>query len=445
MQINTADHLTENYSEISDSEPQNPRQDTNSFSKKIAVILALVMMIGLLAISILFLMINPSSELLSTESENIKFVSLLSETQNYSNQLRFNGLVIPYPEGWIPILGQSQKGYNSVIYLATSAEEASYLSNCVLLDTCEEYSVKLLGLGSMGISRYGRSNDVSSEVLIAERQPDLNINELQKIGMPDKTTWSGYTNEEQSEHTMVITSSEVATGSAYYLMTSSTTQASKKYLQEFIVGLDKLQVTPQSDYQPESLNPKIAYNLDIKSSYITEDTFAFTNIMQTFLAPKGIASNYDYFLYKGYTDVYTNPPTQGEFARTGLLNSTYYLLTDNDQLEDQTFKTPQFNITVKKHENPNLGMYLADRKFCMADSDCNYRPDTCTMGAYNAFTQVNRIFGCGPSSYEGFSKEENEKFFYCLHGADITYDDIKCINSSCKLINPAGSCATEKP
>lgn len=357
-------------------------------------------------------------------------------TQNTfaSNQLVTASLILTYPDNWIPIFATPQEG-QSLVYFATSQEEADDLNRCVSQGTCNNFRFKLEDFSNTAVWQ-----GYSIENFIKQVKPEIQIDKLQKTTFNGRKAWKGYVDDKQLTYQLVIDSS-YQQSKTFITIKATANENGKEMMNQYLAQLPSVVVTRLKNMQASDLTNKKAYILEISSSLSSHDYSLVSFILDSLLAPKNSTENYTYLLYTDTTNSTENTPGGPNYPKDNYLNNTYYLLTDNNQLQPGVYGTSQINIKLSNPSLDNFVSYLADPKYCQQDADCKYRSNFCTIGAYNSYHQFYSPWGCGPANYEGLGNgEELISSLSCQKEVKINYDRIQCINNSCQIINPQPIC-----
>lgn len=153
-------------------------------------------------------------------------------------------------------------------------------------------------------------------------------------------------------------------------------------------------------------------------------------VLPSLLGNKLSESNFHYLLFID-TSTQKYPDTS--------LTGSFYMLTDNVNLQTGVYSTPQIKIDIKQPQITNMNKFLSDKKYCETDNDCINTLNFCTRGAYNKYHMYISPWGCGPTEYDGLgnSMEINDQL-KC--STDLKFDSIKCINNLCVGENPQAVC-----
>ena len=119
-----------------------------------------------------------------------------------------------------------------------------------------------------------------------------------------------------------------------------------------------------------------------------------------------------------------------------VLNGKYYFLS-KDGIKEGIYETEDVQITVSDPPHPNIEKYLINQKYCQQDSDCEYRTNFCTIGAFNKYHPYVSVWGCGPAEYEDLDGNEIEvkKRLECSGQIGVSYDSVNCVDNLCQVVN----------
>lgn len=354
-------------------------------------------------------------------------------TTTKPSQIRLGGLLLSFPEQWTPIFASPNDG-KSVIYFATSDQEAKTLSSCATGAICKSYSLKLEDFTNSAVWQNSTIEDFIKQV-----KPELKLNKLTKTKIDGHDAWSGYVDSDKVTYQLVIdTSTELQKSIASVIATTSNKESG--VLEAYVTKVPAIKVLGFQQTKQNELSTKIGYAIELESSLNTEDNQLINSIVDSFLAPKGSTYAYQYFLYTESvkkTDGSAGGPT---YPQSNPLNYKYLLLTNNNQLKPGVYGTSQVKIILSQSQTKDLGSYLADPKYCQQDSDCQYRANFCTIGAYNAYHQFAGPWGCGPADLEGLGNSNELATNMSCQDVGMKYDELKCVSNSCKAINPKAVC-----
>jgi len=351
-----------------------------------------------------------------------------------SNQIRIGGLKLTHPDDWIPIFAAPNEDKN-VIFFAKTEQEAQALASCASTRSCSNYSLKL-----EGFANYAVGQNSTIEDFIKQFKPDIRLDSLQKTTVGGRDAWLGYTDSQKTRHQFVGVTS-TAQLKSFMAITASTTDVASGMLEEYIAKLPTIKVSEYKSVNPNQLTVKKGFIIEITSSLNTQDSSLVGFILDSLLAPKNSMTNYRYFLYTESTKSSGSSIGQPNYPKDNYLNSKYFLLTDNDQLNDGVYGTTQVQIKLSTPSIKNLGLYLADPKYCQQDSDCQYRSNFCTIGAFNSYHQFITPWGCGPGDFENLGNSlELSTSLGCQKDVEVKYDSLKCVNNSCQTVNAKAVC-----
>ena len=386
-----------------------------------------------------FYYLNYKNRLVSQENNSIKSPStnpidtapLVSSTIMKSNQIRVGGLQLTYPDSWVPIFAVPSDGKN-VIYFARSENEAQKLANCASQNSCSNYSLKLEDFANYAIWQNSTTEDFIKQV-----RSDIQLGSLQKTTIGGRVAWVGYIDSQKTKYQTVIETS-TSQSKSFTAITASTTNPNSEAIDEYVTKLSKIKVGDYKAQNAKELTNKKGFALEFTSSLDPKesDTSLLTFILDSLLAPKNSSKSYTYLLYTASTKTADGSVGGPNYPTTNYFNNKYYLLTDNDQLVDGVYGTPQIQIKLSTSNTKDLGLYLADPKYCTQDSDCQYRANFCSIGAYNPYHQYSTPWGCGMPDYEnlGYQETVREKAG-CQSDFDVKYDSLKCVSNSCQTVN----------
>ena len=269
---------------------------------------------------------------------------------------------------------------------------------------------------------------------------DIQLGSLKKTTIGGREAWLGYTDSQKTKHQAVIVTS-TSQSRSFVAITASTTDASSEMIGEYVAKLSTIKVSEYKSVKPSELATKKGFIIDLTSTLNIQDSELVNFVLDSLLATTNSTKNYSYLLYTEST-ISTGSNIGGpSYPKNNYLNSKYYLLTDNDQLVDGTYGTSQVQIKLSTSPTINLGLYLADTKYCQQDSDCQYRANFCTIGAFNPYHQFTTPWGCGPGDFEGLGdSEEILTRLGCKTDFEVKYDSLKCINNSCQIVNAKAVC-----
>ncbi len=351
-----------------------------------------------------------------------------------SNQIRKCGLQLTYPDVWTPIFAALNNGKNA-IFFAKTAQEAQTLAGCALAGSCNDYSLEL----EVDCTTVWQNSTV--EDFIKQAMPDIQLSNLQKTTINGRDAWLGYTNSQKTKHQAVIVTSAAQPGNLVAI-TASATNVTSGMIEEYIARLLTAKVSESKAVEQSELMIKKGFIIELTSSLNTQDFNLINFIIDNLLAPKNSTSNYNYFLYADSMKSSDSGPGGPSYPKDNYLNGKYYLLTDNDQLSDGMYGTSQVQIKLSTPSSPeNLGLYLADPKYCQQDTDCLYRANFCTIGAFNSYHQFIVPWGCGTGDFEGLgNSEELRASLGCQTDVEVKFDSLKCISNRCQVINARAVC-----
>lgn len=349
-----------------------------------------------------------------------------------SNQIRIFGMIFTYPEQWIPIFA-NQNDSKNVVYLAKNQQEAQSLISCAAQNSCSNYSLKLEDFGNAAV---WQSHTI--EAFIKEVRPDIQISSLQKTTVGGREAWVGYTDANKLTHQAVIST---GTPQAKSFVAIKATATDKQMMEDYVALLPALIVNDYKDTKPKEISLKKGFAIELTSSLTTEDYFLLSFILDSLLAPQNSKQSYHYSLYN---EAKSNPGSNvagPNNPKGNFLNGKYYLLTNNNQLKDGVYGTPQVQIKLSTSNVNNLGSYLADPKYCQQDSDCQYRSNFCSIDAFNAYHQFYTPWGCGAPDYGSLGNYTDlQAKLNCQSDIDVKYDSLKCVNNSCQAVNAKPVC-----
>ena len=341
---------------------------------------------------------------------------------------------LTYPENWIPIFAAPNNGKN-LIYFAKTGQEAQSLTNCAAQGSCNSYSLKLEDFANYAVWQNSTIEDFIKQV-----RSDIQLSSLQKTTIEGREAWFGYTDGQKTKHQAVIVTS-TSQSKSFVAITASTADSAGGILEEYIAKLSTIRVSDYKSVKPNELVTKKGFAIEITSSLSTQDSGLVGFVLDSLLAPKNSTKNYNYLLYTESAKSAGSSIGGPSYPKDNYLNSKYYLLTDNDQLLDGTYGTSQVQIKLSTSATKNLGLYLADPKYCSQDNDCQYRSNFCTIGAFNPYHQFSTPWGCGPGDFEGLgNSEELRTSLGCQTEVEVKYDSLKCISNSCQAVNAKAVC-----
>lgn len=351
-----------------------------------------------------------------------------------SNQIRIGGLQLTYPESWIPIFATPNNGKN-VVYFAKTEQEAQLLTSCAGQGSCSSYPLKLEDFGNYAVWQNSTVEDFIKQV-----KSDIQLSSLQKTTIGGREAWLGYTDGQKTKHQAVIVTS-TSQSKSFVAITASTTNSAGGMLEEYIAKLPTTKVSDYKSVKPNELIMKKGFVIELVSSLSTQDSGLVGFVLESLLAPKNSTRNYSYLLYTESAKNAGSSIGGASYPKDNYLNNKYYLLTDNDQLVDGTYGTSQVQIRLATPATRNLGLYLADSKYCSQDSDCQYRSNFCTIGAFNPYHQFMTPWGCGPGDFEDLgNSEELRTSLGCQKDVEVIFDSLKCISNSCQAVNAKAVC-----
>ncbi len=348
------------------------------------------------------------------------------------NQIRIGGLQLTYPDEWIPIFAAPNDRKN-VIYFAKTEQEAQTLADCASAGSCSNYSLKLEDFANYTVWQNSTVEDFIKQV-----RADIQLSSLQKTTIGGRDAWLGYTNSQKTRHQSVIVTS-TAQLKSFVTITASTTNVASGMLEEYIAKLPTVKVDENKSVNPNELTVKKGFVVEMTSSLNTQDLSLVNFILDSLLTPKNSTTNYSYFLYTESVKNTDSSIGGPNYPKDNYLNSKYFLLTDNNQLNDGVYGTAQ--VQIKLSTTKNLGLYLADPKYCQQDTDCQYRANFCTIGAFNSYHQFLIPVGCGLGYFEGLgNSEELRTSLGCQTEVEVKYDSLKCASNSCQTVNAKAVC-----
>lgn len=352
-----------------------------------------------------------------------------------SNQIVTGGIKLTYPDEWIPIFAVPKEGKNQ-IYFAKTEAEAQSLAICAS-SGCSSYGLKLEDFANYAVWQNSTIEDFIKQV-----KPDIQISNLQKTTIGNRETWLGYTDSQKTKHQLIINTSTDQSKS-FTAIIASTTNPSNGMLEAYIAKLPAIKVNNIQPIEAKDFTLKNGLVIELTSSFDPQESESglLTFILESLLAPKNSVKNYHYSLYTESTKSTENSIGGPNYPQGNFLNGKYYLLTDNDQLADGSYGTPQIQINVSTPTRQNLGLYLANPKYCQQDGDCQYRANFCTIGAYNPYHQYATPWGCGMPTYENLGEQETvREQSGCQSDFDVKYDSLDCVSNSCQIVNPKPVC-----
>lgn len=368
---------------------------------------------------------QPISEPIPTDSKTIN-----------SKHIVLGGIILNYPDEWIVIFASPAEG-KRYLYFAKDEQEVQALSGCAATD-CTGYSLRL-----EDITDYAVWQNTTMEDFIKQVKKDIPFDRLQKTTIAGRDSWLGYIDEKKTKYQALIDTSS-ASSKTLTVITTSTTNSDNGLLKKYVSLLPSMiKIKENKSLNPKEIVPQKGYTVELTSSLPTNDFWVLSFILQSLLAPENNTKNYQYFLYTETGVNSQNGMSGPTYPGGNFLNAKYYLLTDNDRLTAGTYGTSQVQIKLAALETANFGQFLADPKYCHQDSDCAYRANFCTIGAFNPYHQFFAPWGCGPADLEdlGNTMELQEKLG-CGYGVDVEakYDSIRCVNNSCQMINAKPVC-----
>jgi len=350
------------------------------------------------------------------------------------NQIRIGGVQLTYPDGWIPIFAASNNSKN-VIFFAKTEQEARALASCASVGSCSSYSLKLEDFANYAV---WQNSTVKS--FIKQVRSDIQLSSLQETTIGGREAWLGYTDSQKTRHQAVITTS-TSQSKSFVAITASTTNVASGMLEEYIAKLATVKASEYKSVKPSELTVKKGFVVELASSLNTQDSSLVSSILDSLLSPKNSMTNYNYFLYTESTKESGSSIGKPNYPKDNYLNGKYYLLTDNNQLNDGLYGTAQVQIKLSTPSTKNLGLYLTDQKYCQQDTDCQYRTNFCTIGAFNPYHQFTTPWGCGPVDFEGLgNSEELRTSLSCQTDVEVKYDSLKCVSNSCQTVNAKAVC-----
>lgn len=373
-----------------------------------------------------------NSQLSENENTNQAAMPEISTSTNPS-QIRLGGLQLSFPEQWTPIFASPNDG-KSVIYFASSEQEVKNLSSCATGATCKSYSLKLEDFTNSAVWQNSTIEDFINQV-----KPELKLDKLSKTKIDGHVAWLGYPDNTKTSYQLIIDTSTAQQKSIASVI-ATTSNKESGILEDYVSQVPLIKVLGFQQSKQNELSTKIGYVLELESSLNTEDNQLINSIIDSYLAPKNSTTAFQYFLYTESdkkTDGSAGGPT---YPQGNPLNYKYYLLTNNNQLKPGVYGTSQIKITLSQPQKSDLGNYLADPKYCQQDTDCQYRANFCTIGAYNPYHQFAGPWGCGPADLEGLGNSNELATNMSCQDVGMKYDELKCVNNSCKAINPKAVC-----
>ncbi len=360
---------------------------------------------------------------------------LVSRETDYT-QIRIGRLQLTYPESWIPIFTAWDKEKN-IVYFAKTKSEALTLANCATTNSCSSYSLKLEDLNTYSVWKNSTVEDY-----IKNDRANIQLDMLQKTTIGGHEAWVGYIDSQKTRYQVFIDTS-TSQSKSFTAITASTTNPNHEFIDEFVRQLSKVKVGDYKEQNAKDLANKKGFTIELSSTLDPKgsSTSLLTFILDSLLAPTNSSRNYTYQLYTASTKPADGSVGRLNYPTTNYLNSRYYLLTDNDQLVDGVYGTSQIQIKLSTSNTTDLGLYLADPKYCTQDSDCQYRENFCSTGAYNPYHQYISPWGCGVGVYEGLGEQKTvRKNAGCQSDFDVKYDALKCVNNSCQTVNAKVVC-----
>ncbi|MBU1199936.1 hypothetical protein KJ953_00200 [Patescibacteria group bacterium] len=351
-----------------------------------------------------------------------------------SNQIRIGGLQLTYPESWAPIFATPSNGKN-LIYFAKTEQESQTLIGCAAQGSCNSYPLKLEDFANYAVWQNSTVEDFIKQV-----RADIQLSSLQKTTIGGREAWLGYTDAQKTKHQAVIVTS-TSQSKSFVAITASTSNIGSGMLEEYVAKLSAIRVSEYKSVKPIELTTKKGFVVELTSSLNTQDSGLVSFVLESLLAPKNSTKNYSYLLYTESAKSTGSSVGGPSYPKDNYLNNKYYLLTDNDQLLDGTYGTSQVQIKLSPSATKNLGLYLADPKYCSQDSDCQYRSNFCNIGAFNPYHQFATPWGCGSGDFEGLgNSEELRTSLGCQTDVEVKYDSLKCISNSCQTVNAKAVC-----
>jgi len=351
---------------------------------------------------------------------------------NKSNQIRMGGVRFSYPENWTPIFASS-KGGKSLVYFTKTEQEAQQLAECAS-SSCGSYSLKLEDYANYAVWQNSTIEDFIKQV-----RSDIQLNTLQETTINGRDAWLGYTDTQKTKHQAIIDTG-TSQDKSFVAITASTTN-NNGMLEEYIAKLSTLKVSEYKSIKTNELSAKKGFVLDVTSKLNVQDMTLVNFVLDSLLAGKDLTQDYHYFLYLESTKNAGSSIGGSSYPKDSFLNNKYYLLTDNKQLTYGSYGTSQIQIKLSTPSTQNLGLYLADPKYCQQDNDCQYRGNFCSIGAYNPYHQFTTPWGCGPGDFEGLGNSmELQQQLGCQQDVEVKYDSLKCVSNSCQAINAKAVC-----
>lgn len=407
----------------------------------ITSILLTIVLVGLVIVYFVYLrtipqLPNSNNNVESPLTNNSETPSLVATgTEQFkSNQIRLGGLQFTYPEQWTPIFASPNDG-KSVIYFANSQKDVQTLISCASSASCSNYPLKLEDFTNSAVWQ-----NTSVEDFIKQVKPEIMLDKLLKTTINGREAWTGYTNAEKTNYQLVIVTSTDQQKS-FASIIANTSSKENSLLDEYVSKTPSIIVSGFQTAKQNELSTKKGYTLELQSSLNTENDQLITTLVDSFLAPKNSTKKYNYFLFTESTKSSNGQIGGPNYPKGNPLNYKYFLLTDNNLLKDGNYGTSQISMKVASSSNMDLGSYLADQKYCQQDSDCQYRANFCSIGAYNPYHQYAGPWGCGPADLEGLGNSNDlTTSMGCQTDVEVKYDAIKCVSNSCKTINPKPVC-----
>ena len=122
-----------------------------------------------------------------------------------------------------------------------------------------------------------------------------------------------------------------------------------------------------------------------------------------------------------------------------MFNAKYYLLTDNLELNPGMYGTEQIQIELKESTEEALVDKLINPRYCQTDSDCSFRSNFCSQGAYNEYHLFYTPWGCGgPGEFQDLGDASGLCDFD--KQPELKYDSVSCVSNQCQMVNPKTVC-----
>lgn len=396
------------------------------------IILLVIVLIGIV---MYFLNINKgistNESTQSPESSSLPRSPIITKP----NQIRIGKLQFTYPDQWTPLFSTPSNGKN-VVYFAKNDQEVSTLSSCINQQSCSNYSLKVEDFADYAVWQNSTVEDFIKQV-----RSDIQLANLQKTTIDGHEAWLGYTDDTKTKHQTIIVTS--TSQSKNFIAFTASTTVSGGMIEEYVTQLSKIKIGEYKTSNAKDLTTKNGFALEFTSTLDPKesDTSLLTFILDSLLAPENSSQSYSYLLYTATTKNADGSAGGANYPTTNYFNNKYYLLTDNDQLVDGLYGTPQIQIKLSTSSTDEIGLYLADPKYCRQDADCQYKSNFCSVGAYNQYHQYITPWGCGPVDFDGLG---NSEALYtslgCQTKVEVKYDSLKCISNSCQAVNAKAVC-----